>query len=93
MRIDVHHYHHGSADSGNAILERLNIMSAQMDALEAQVTATKTVTDSAIVLLQGLRQQIIDAGTDQGKLTTLTDSLRTETDELAAAVTANTPAA
>jgi len=93
MRIDIHHYHHACADSGAGILERLTLMSAQLDALTAQVAATRDVTDSAILLLQGLRQQIIDAGVDQAKLTELTDSLKKETDELAAAVTANTPSA
>jgi hypothetical protein len=95
MRIKHEHVHHHLTEADSRIgdiLERIIKMSAQMDALVAQVEATKTVTDSAITLLNGLRQQIIDAGVDQAKLTELTDSLKTETDELAEAVSANTPA-
>lgn len=94
MRLDIY-VHPGEEHPlpSHRVLERLNAMSAQMDTLIAQVAATKQVTDSAIVLLNGLRQQIIDAGVDQTKLTELTNSLKTETDELAAAVTTNTPSA
>ena len=64
-----------------------------LDDLTAQVQANKTVTDSAIALINGIADRIAAAGTDQGKLADLTASLKSETDVLAAAVQANTPAA
>jgi hypothetical protein len=73
-------------------------MSTQLDALTAQVTQTNTVAASAITLLQGLKTQLDAAiaaqpGDDGAALDSLSTSLGTETTALAAAVTANTPAA
>lgn len=61
-------------------------MSAQLDALIAQVTANNTIIESAVAAIAGLRQQIIDAGTDPVKLQALTDALATEDQKLAAAI-------
>lgn len=66
-------------------------MSKEMDDLEAQVTAITTAEQSAVALIKGLADQIAAAGTDKAKLAALTASLRTDADDLAAAVTANTP--
>jgi hypothetical protein len=71
-------------------LIRVQTMSAQLDALVAQVNETNTVIQSAIILIQGLRQQIVEAGTDQAKLTELVASLDASEQELAGAV-ANNP--
>lgn len=68
------------------ITERLDRMSTQLDALTAQVAKTNGIVESAITLIDGLRQQIIDAGTDPAALQALTDSLASESDKLAAAV-------
>lgn len=78
----------------NATLnERFDAMSAEMDALTAQVTANTAVLQSAVTLINGIADRIAAAGVDPAKLTALTDELRQQDDALAAAVAANTPAA
>ena len=73
------------------IRKELKDMAQELDDLTAQVAETKTVMQSAVVLIQGLRQAIIDAGTDPAKLKELTDGLKVDEDALADAV-ANVPA-
>lgn len=68
-------------------------MSAELDALTAQVAQNTTVETSAVTLIQGLAAQIVAAGTDPAKLTALTTSLNTSATALAAAIAANTPQA
>lgn len=68
-------------------------MSKQLDDLTAQVAANTTVLESAVTLISGLRQQIIDAGTDPAALQALTDALAVEDAKLAAAVAENPPEA
>lgn len=68
-------------------------MSAELDALTAQVAQNTTVETSAVALIQGLAAQIAAAGTDPAKLTALTTSLNTSATALAAAIAANTPQA
>jgi len=95
MRIDV--YLHDDSNSPHEllklILQKVNSMSASLDDLTAKVAATKTVAESAIVLLQGLKAQLDAAGTDPVALKALSDSLADTDQKLADAVTANTPAA
>ena len=69
------------------------IMSQEMDSLAAQVEQTLTVEQSAIVLIQGIAAQLQDAAGDKTKSLELAAKLKTSADALAAAVTANTPAA
>lgn len=64
-------------------------MSTQLDALTAQVASNTSVIQSAITLIGGLRQQIIDAGTDPAALKALTDSMAASDAALAVAVGAN----
>ena len=64
-------------------------MSAEMDALTAQVAATRGVVDSAIVLINGFADRIAAAGADPTALSALTADLKSETDALGAAVDAN----
>lgn len=66
---------------------------AALDDLTAQVAANRTVIDSALALINGIAARITAAGTDPAKLSALTSDLKSEDDALAAAVTANTPAA
>ena len=66
---------------------------AALDDLTAQVAANTTVEASAVTLIQGLAAQLAAAGTDPAKLASLQASLKTSADSLAAAITANTPAA
>lgn len=75
------------------ILHKELQLSAQLDALTAQVAANGTVIGSAIVLLQGLKAALDAAGTDPVALQALSDSLASTDTQLAAAVAANTPAA
>ena len=75
-------------------------MSAQLDALATQVTETNTVIGSAITLISGIaaeltaiKAELANVGVDNARLNDLTTSLDTSEQALAAAVTANTPAA
>lgn len=77
----------------NIILERLQSMSQEMDALTAQVQANNDALDSAVALINGIADRITAAGVDRAKLTALTDELRAKDETLSAAVLANTPAA
>lgn len=76
----------------NDLAESEKKMNAALQALTDKVAQVKTVADSAVALIGGLSQQIKDAGTDPVALQALTDSLDGSQAELAAAVTANTPA-
>lgn len=68
-----------------------SIMS-QLDDLKAQVAANRSVTQSALVLINGIADRITAAGTDPAALAQLTSDLKSDDDVLAAGVTANTPA-
>lgn len=101
MRIDVHIHTEGSLDSQKldtilAMLHALKIkedsMAASLDALTAQVAKNTDVTQSALVLIQGLKAALDAAGTDPVALAALSAQLQTSDDALAAAVAANTPA-
>ena len=69
-------------------------MSAAMDALIVQVTKNSEVEASAVLLIQGISQQLKDAianGADPVKLAELTAQLDNSAQALGAAVAANTP--
>ena len=66
---------------------------ADLTALEAEVQKNTDVEASAVVLIQGIAQQLKDAGTDVVKLDALRAKLSDSADALSAAITANTPAA
>ena len=79
----------------HALKEGFSKMASELDALRAAVQKNTDTEESAIVLLKGLKDKLdaaIAAG-DPAALQALSDSLGTETDKLAAAVVANTPAA
>lgn len=67
-------------------------MANELDTLTTEVEETKTVIDSAIVLLKGLKEKLDAAGTDPVKLKALSDSLDSKQTELSEAIVANTPA-
>jgi hypothetical protein len=73
---------------------KVNQMAGELDDLKAAVARVKTVEDSAVALLQGLKQKLDDAiaSGDPAQLKALSDTLGQDSDTLAAAVTANTPA-
>lgn len=64
----------------------------ELAVLTQEVAETKTVMGSAVTLLQGLKARLDAAGTDKVKLAELSTDLDTNTNALAAAVSANTPA-
>lgn len=74
----------------NPIGDKLNKMAISVDDLVTKVTAQGTVIDSAVTLIQGLSQQIKDAGTDPVKLQAISDALDSQDKKLADAVVANT---
>jgi hypothetical protein len=67
-------------------------MSALSD-LQDQVTANENLEESAVQLIVGLASQIASASTDPVALAKLTASLAATANDLAKAITANTPAA
>ncbi len=67
------------------------IIMVQLDNLIAQVQATTTLEQSAILLIQGIAQQLIDAQADPAKIQELAETLKASADSLSAAVVANTP--
>lgn len=97
MKINIHVTHHLDPVI-ERLLDRLSCalltqgekIMALLDQLTADVQADKDAVNSAITLINGLAQQIKDAGTDPAALKALTDQLEANTSSLAAAVTANT---
>lgn len=73
---------------------KIHYMSTVLDELKAAVAQSETVTQSAIVLLQGLKQKLDDAiaSGDPAQLQALSAEIGQNTQALADAVTANTPA-
>lgn len=63
-----------------------------LDNLIREVAETRTVVDSAITLISGLREKLSAAGTDPAKLEELAKELDETQAKLAAALTENTPA-
>ena len=68
-------------------------MSADLNALTAEVRNNTDVVNSAITLVQGLSAALQAAGTDPVALQALVDQLNTNDTQLAQAVVANTPVA
>jgi len=73
------------------ILLKENLMSQELDALIAEVARNTTVEKSALAAIKGLSAKLAEAGDDPVKLAKLRADLAANDDELAAAVTANTP--
>ncbi len=74
-----------------SIQAKETIMSAEMDALVAQVHANSDLLDAATVMINGIADRIAAAGVDPAALQALTDELRAKDATLADAVAANTP--
>jgi chromosome segregation ATPase len=75
-----------------SVSKEMTQMSAELDTLTAQVKATDDAEQSALVLINGIAARLAAAGTDPAALNALAADLKTNSDALAAAVTANTPA-
>lgn len=102
MRITIDHHVYFHSDPAvdrklesilEAVTEGFMAMSVELDRVKAEVTETKTIQQSAIVLLNSLSQMIRDHIDDPAALTAIADDLDASGNELAAAVQANTPAA
>lgn len=76
----------------NSIISKQNSLMADLTQLTQDVQSNATVIGSAITLLQGLKEKLDAAGTDATKLAELSASLEAQTNSLASAVAANTPA-
>jgi hypothetical protein len=77
-----------------AAIQKGNIaMAASLASLQAQVQKTTDVEASAILLIQGIAAQLAAAKEDPAAIQALADSLKAKTDDLAAAIVANTPVA
>ncbi len=66
-------------------------VAGELAALQVEVAENKSVMESAVLLLQGLKAALDDAGTDPAALAALSAELDANTNALAAAVTTNTP--
>lgn len=75
------------------IHQRQELIMSILDDLSAQVAANRTISQSALTLINGIADRITAAGVDPAALAALTASLKEDDDKLAAAVAANTPAA
>ena len=67
-------------------------MSASLDRLTREVAESRTVTESAVTLLDGLAQQIRDLKDDPAALEALANDLDSQQQALAAKISENTPA-
>jgi ABC-type transporter Mla subunit MlaD len=76
-----------------ALIERGMQMSAQLEALQAEVARNASVIDSAMLLIDSLADQIAAVKNDPAALQELADNLKASSDKLAGAVAENTPAA
>lgn len=74
------------------VINKLNSIMADLTQLIQDVQNNASVIESAITLLQGLKEKLDAAGTDATKLAELSASLESQTNSLAAAIAANTPA-
>lgn len=74
------------------IVQKEDNLSVELDNLTAEVERSKTVDDSITALLNGIAAQLAAIKNDPAKIQALSDSLKSNNDEIAAAVTANTPA-
>jgi hypothetical protein len=98
MRLDVvFHFDQSSLTELKALLHTViakeDLMAGELTLLQQEVAETKTVIDSAIVLIQGLKAALdaAIASGDPAALTALSAELDAKQAELAAAITAGTP--
>jgi ABC-type transporter Mla subunit MlaD len=101
LRIDLHVHIHQDPDTRlDRILEAVtslvlkgDVMSQALDSLATQVEQLKTVEQSAVTLIKGLADQLTAIKDDPAKIEALAAELKSTSEDLAAAVAANTPAA
>lgn len=100
-----HHYYHFEAreevlrrldallNETGLILDRQEILMATMAELQAAVTRNTDVDESVLTLLAGISQQLKDAQGDPAAIADVIAKLDANTQKMADAVSANTPAA
>ena len=104
MRIDLYIHQDASGDSQKldtvitmlqTVIQKENQMAATIDDVIAAAAAEKAVDDSVVALLNQLTQllQAAIATNDPAKVQAALDAINANKQELADAVTANTPAA
>jgi hypothetical protein len=101
--MDIHVYIHSTSEPKldqiiallNTVLTRETTIMATIDDVQSSVNSEKTVIDSAVTLLNNLTAMLQAAQNtgDPAKVQAVIDSITAQTQELAAAVQANTPAA
>lgn len=102
--MDIHLFIHNAPSEEMGLLREMlgivkalqtqgNHIMATLADVQAAVTAEDTVVDSAITLLNGLAAQIAALQPNQAAIDALAADVSGKTAALAAAVTANTPAA
>ena len=97
LRIDVYVHQANEtalqfiADTVATLASQGALMAGELARLQTEVTEMSGAVDSAIMLINGLAQQIRDLATDPAALNALADSLDSKANELAAAVVANSP--
>ena len=80
------------ANQIDALKLEVKKMTAELQKLTDAVTALKSVDESAIALLKQLADQVKANANDPAAILKLADEINAEAANLAAAVTANTPA-
>ena len=75
------------------LLRKERRMSVELDLLTQQVADNNNLAASAVALIQGLADQIVANAGNPAALLALAESLKASDTALAAAITANTPAA
>ena len=98
MRIDIYHHFEPPGTEVKLLQElntRITKMAKTLDDLVAQVAALTTVDDSVVALLTDIKARLdaAIASGDPTKIQALSDALAAQTQRLADAVVANTPAA
>ncbi len=76
--------------TGQILKEGSRNMSIAFDRLKDEVEENKTVVASAVLLITTLAEKIRESAADEAAMLALADELDAKTDELAAAVEANT---
>jgi hypothetical protein len=96
MRFDIHFWHHEApsvdlVQSLNAIHRKVDSIMALLDPLANEVTETKTIMESAVVLIEGIAAQLEEHKNEPAEIQRIADELNESSEKLAAAVQANTP--
>lgn len=96
MELHIHLHHHYDDKiftEIKSINTNINNMSPELEALKTEVAETKTIAGSAITLLNGLKTKLDEAiaNNNMQDVVQLRNDLDASNNELAAAITANTP--